>query len=96
MRMGLVFALLTIAFHMLMYFVHQPKGACGKLLGLLPGILLVALLLIKPVTSMMNVHYTQQWYTSQVRGLAPGREGQNNCEARVSKERGAWQMLVCC
>lgn len=76
MRMGLVFALLTIAFHMLMYFVHQPKGACGKLLGLLPGVLLVALLLIKPVTSIMNVHYTQQRYTSQVRGQEEGTGNQ--------------------
>jgi len=63
--MGLVFALLTIGFHMLMYFWHQPKGACAKMLVLIPAILLVAALLLKPVTAMMNFRYTQLFYTTK-------------------------------
>jgi hypothetical protein len=46
----MVFAMLTIAFHMLMFFWHQPKGTMGKLFGLLPAVLVCALLVLKPVT----------------------------------------------
>ncbi len=64
--MVMVFAMLTIAFHMLMYFWHQPKGTMGKVFGLLPAVLVCALLVLKPVTSLMNMHYTQSVFTTQV------------------------------
>jgi hypothetical protein len=37
-RRVMVYAMLTIAFHMLMFFWHQPKGTIGKLYGLLPAV----------------------------------------------------------
>lgn len=37
-RRVMVYAMLTIAFHMLMFFWHQPKGTIGKAYGLLPAI----------------------------------------------------------
>jgi hypothetical protein len=37
-RRVMVYAMLTIAFHMLMFFWHQPKGTIGKMYGLLPAI----------------------------------------------------------
>lgn len=63
----MVWAMLTIAFHMLMYFVRQPKGLFGKLFGLLPAILVCAFLVLKPVTSLMNWYYTQEHFTKQAR-----------------------------
>lgn len=37
-RRVMVYAMLTIAFHMLMFFWHQPKGTIGKMYGLLPAV----------------------------------------------------------
>lgn len=62
-RMTLVFALLTIGFHMIMYFLHQPRGILGKLFGLVPAVLTVGALLVKPITSIMNWYYTQGHFT---------------------------------
>jgi len=62
----MVWAMLTIAFHMLMYFLRQPKGVFGKLFGLVPVLLVCALLVLKPVTSLMNMYYTQNAFTSKV------------------------------
>jgi hypothetical protein len=62
----MVYAMLTIAFHMLMFFWHQPKGTVGKAYGLLPAALVVALLVLMPVTSLMNMYYTQYAFTRQV------------------------------
>ncbi|KAF8058367.1 hypothetical protein HT031_005685 [Scenedesmus sp. PABB004] len=64
-RQVMVYAMLTIAFHMLLWFVHQPKGTVGKAYGLLPSVLVVAALVLKPVTSMMNVYYTQSAFVKQ-------------------------------
>lgn len=58
--------MLTIAFHMLMFFWHQPKGTIGKLYGLLPAALVVALLVLMPVTGLMNMYYTQNAFTKNV------------------------------
>jgi hypothetical protein len=69
-RQAMVYAMLTIAFHMLVYFVHQPKGTFGKLFGLVPSAIIVALLVLKPVTSLMNMHYTQLVFVSQVMVLS--------------------------
>uniref|UniRef100_A0A383WDT2 Uncharacterized protein n=1 Tax=Tetradesmus obliquus TaxID=3088 RepID=A0A383WDT2_TETOB len=60
-RKAMVFSMLTIGFHMLVFFLHQPKGTFGKLFGLVPAVLVVAALLLKPVTSIMNFYYTQ-WH----------------------------------
>jgi uncharacterized membrane protein len=65
-RRVMVYAMLTIAFHMLMFFWHQPKGTIGKLYGLLPAALVVALLVLMPVCSLMNMYYTQYAFTRQV------------------------------
>jgi hypothetical protein len=62
----MVYAMLTIAFHMLLFFWHQPKGTIGKLYGLLPAALVVALLVLLPVTMLMNMYYTQFAFTHQV------------------------------
>eukprot|EP00882_Tetradesmus_deserticola_P000612 GHRQ01000668.1.p1 GENE.GHRQ01000668.1~~GHRQ01000668.1.p1 ORF type:complete len:505 (+),score=214.51 GHRQ01000668.1:245-1759(+) len=64
-RQAMVFAMLTIGFHMLVFFLHQPKGAFGKLFGLVPSVLVAAALLLKPVTSIMNFYYTQWHFVSQ-------------------------------
>lgn len=68
----MVYAMLTIAFHNLMFFGHQPKGTFGKLFGLVPAIIVVALLVLKPVTSMMNGYYTQWAFISQVSSAGEG------------------------
>jgi hypothetical protein len=72
-RKAMVYAMLTIGFHMLVFFLHQPKGTFGKLFGLVPTVLVVAALLLKPVTSIMNFYYTQ-WHfvnrVSRMRGFA--------------------------
>lgn len=65
-RRVMVYAMLTIAFHMLMFFWHQPKGTMGKLYGLLPAAIVAALLLLMPVTGLMNMYYTQNAFTKQV------------------------------
>lgn len=62
-RRVMVYAMLTIAFHMLMFFWHQPKGTIGKAYGLLPAALVVALLVLMPVASLMNMYYTQNAFT---------------------------------
>ena len=67
----MVYAMLTIAFHMLMFFWHQPKGTIGKLYGLLPAALVVALLVLMPVTSLMNMYYTQYAFTRNVSTASP-------------------------
>jgi len=76
-RRVMVYAMLTIAFHMLMFFWHQPKGTIGKAYGLLPAALVVALLVLMPVASLMNMYYTQNAFTRNVStGLQlPGRCG---------------------
>jgi hypothetical protein len=65
-RKAMVFAMLTIGFHMLVFFLHQPKGTFSKLFGLVPSILVVAALLLKPVTSIMNFYYTQWHFVNRV------------------------------
>lgn len=65
-RRVMVYAMLTIAFHMLLFFWHQPKGTVGKLYGLLPAALVVALLVLMPVCSLMNMYYTQYAFTRVV------------------------------
>lgn len=77
-RQVMVFAMLTIAFHMLMFFWHQPKGTIGKLYGLLPAALVVALLVLLPVASLMNMYYTQNAFTKQV-----GVRVCDSCEEQV-------------
>jgi hypothetical protein len=67
-RKAMVFAMLTIGFHMLVFFLHQPKGTFGKLFGLVPAVLVVAALLLKPVTSIMNFYYTQWHFVNRVSG----------------------------
>ena len=52
-RQTLVYAVITVGFHMLMYFARQPRSAVGKLFGLLPVCLIVGLLIVKPITSLM-------------------------------------------
>lgn len=71
----MVYALLTIGFHMLMYFGHQSRGLRGKILGLFPSALVVAGLVLKPVASCMNMHYTQGFFTVQVRKCHVCRKG---------------------
>jgi hypothetical protein len=68
-RKAMVFAMLTIGFHMLVFFLHQPKGTFGKLFGLVPSVLVVAALLLKPVTSIMNFYYTQWHFVTRVSTL---------------------------
>ncbi|KAI8471159.1 MAG: hypothetical protein J3K34DRAFT_418255 [Monoraphidium minutum] len=62
-RQSIIFAVATICFHMLMYFGHQPFSTLGKAYGILPTILIVALLLLKPLTALMNWYYTQGHFT---------------------------------
>lgn len=62
MRRTLVYSLLTIGFHMLMYFWHQPRSSVGKAFGFIPVVIIIAALLIKPITSLMNWYFTQGYY----------------------------------
>lgn len=62
MRRTLVYSLLTIGFHMLMYFWHQPRSSVGKAFGFVPVVLIVAALLVKPVTSLLTWYFTQGHY----------------------------------
>jgi hypothetical protein len=44
LRRTIVYALLSIAFHMLMWFARQPRSIVGKAFGLVPVVLIVAAL----------------------------------------------------
>ncbi|GBF94992.1 hypothetical protein Rsub_07493 [Raphidocelis subcapitata] len=65
MRQTLVFALITIGFHMLCYFGHQPLSTTGKVFGAVPVILIVGFLLVKPITSLVNYYYTLKHFNTR-------------------------------
>lgn len=82
----MVYAMLTVAFHLLVYFAHQPRGLFGKIFGFIPVVIIVALLVLKPLTSMMNWYYTQNYFIN--RSLPGPPAG--------LKQVGCMMVLVCC
>lgn len=61
-RASIIAALANLLVNTFIYFARGPKGFFTKILSIIPAVVLTALLYLKPLSSMMLLHYSQRKY----------------------------------